>query len=67
MSINYNIFDDVKEAVEHSFDFSDELKLWVVPFVIEEGQEQLLLPQGASFTSMMSSINTFNYQSEGNT
>ncbi|WP_240532312.1 McrC family protein [Moritella marina] len=46
-----------KEAVEHSFDFNDELKLWVVPFVIEEGQERLLLPQGASFTSMISSIN----------
>lgn len=62
----YPQHDGFKEAVEHSFDFSDELKLWVVPFVIEEGQERLLLPQNASFTSIISNINTFNYQSKGN-
>jgi len=45
----YPQHDGFTQAVEHSFDFSDDLKVWVVPFVIDEGQERLLLPKELSF------------------
>lgn len=45
----YPQHDGFTDAVEYSFDFDEELKLWVVPFVIEEGHERLLLPEELSF------------------
>jgi len=45
----YPQHDGFTQAVEHSFDFSDDLKVWVVPFVIGEGLERLLLPKELSF------------------
>jgi len=37
--------DGFKKAVECSFDFSDELKLWVVPFIIDDENSRWLLPE----------------------
>ncbi|MEZ8990184.1 McrC family protein [Vibrio breoganii] len=38
----YPAHDGFTEAIEHSFDFGDELKLWVVPFVLEvDGNSRL--------------------------
>ena len=50
----YPQHDDFNEAVEHSFDFNEALKLWLVPFVIEEGQERLRLPQDARLLQLFS-------------
>lgn len=44
----YPQHDEFTQAVEYSFYFNDELKVWVVPFVIAEGKSQLLLPGGAT-------------------
>jgi 5-methylcytosine-specific restriction enzyme subunit McrC len=45
----YPHHDDFKEPIEESFDYcsdsNSELRVWVVPFVITEGEERLLLPK----------------------
>jgi 5-methylcytosine-specific restriction enzyme subunit McrC len=33
--------DKFSEAIKHSFDFSDEIKLWVVPFDVTAGAEDI--------------------------
>jgi len=37
--------DNFDAPIECSFDYSDNLKVWVVPFVIDEGNSRLLLPK----------------------
>ncbi|CCN34625.1 hypothetical protein VIBNISO65_680058 [Vibrio nigripulchritudo SO65] len=52
----YPAHDDFKEPIQHSFDFSDSLKLWVVPFELQsDGKSQLKL-KGLDSTSRIHSV-----------
>jgi len=37
--------DNFDAAIEYSFDYGNDLKVWVVPFIIDDGNSRLLLPK----------------------
>lgn len=52
----YPAHDDFKEPIQYSFDFSNSLKLWVVPFELQsDGKSQLKL-KGLKSTSRIHSV-----------
>lgn len=48
----YPSHDDFQKSIEISFNYSDKLKLWVVPFDLTaniKDENRLLLPKGSNF------------------
>lgn len=51
----YPAHEEFTKPIEHSFDFSDSLKLWVVPFVSDlQGKSRLIWPETFSFYGTIS-------------
>ncbi|MDF4386328.1 McrC family protein [Vibrio parahaemolyticus] len=51
----YPANEEFTNPIEHSFDFSDSLKLWVVPFVSDlQGKSRLIWPETFSFYGSIS-------------
>jgi 5-methylcytosine-specific restriction enzyme subunit McrC len=51
----YPAHDSFREPIEYSFDFSDDLRLWVVPFVFDsQGNSRIIWPEPFPYDVLVS-------------